>query len=65
MPDYSNFGPCVDILAPGEAIKSAYVGSPVATALLSGTSMSAPHIAGVVARYLSQVGNWDIYHTVP
>lgn len=51
--DYSNYGPCLDIFGPGSSIKSAYIGSPSATATLSGTSMATPHIAGIAAVYQS------------
>jgi len=53
----SNYGALVDIFAPGVNILSTYIGDPSALAEASGTSMAAPHVTGVVARYLSE-GNF-------
>jgi len=50
---FSNYGSCVEINAPGEAIVSTYIGNPSAVATLSGTSMASPHVAGVMALYLA------------
>jgi subtilisin family serine protease len=52
---FSNYGRCVDILAPGSSITSLAVGSYTATSVRSGTSMATPHVAGVAAQYLSAV----------
>lgn len=46
---YSNRGSCVDILAPGSNITSAYSTGRTSIRTLSGTSMASPHVAGAVA----------------
>ena len=48
---WSNYGPCVDIWAPGVNVKSTKLGG--GTTLMSGTSMAAPHVGGGGALYLS------------
>lgn len=46
---FSNYGGCVALFAPGQEIASARLGG--GSTALSGTSMAAPHVTGVVALY--------------
>ncbi|WP_203783307.1 S8 family peptidase, partial [Asanoa ferruginea] len=50
---FSNFGTCVDILAPGVNITSSWSTNDTATNTISGTSMATPHVAGAAALVLS------------
>ena len=60
---FSNYGDCVDLFAPGtqivspwahlQEVNSSVVASPFVS--ISGTSMAAPHVSGVLARYLHSV----------
>ncbi|HEY0022452.1 MAG TPA: S8 family serine peptidase [Longimicrobium sp.] len=52
--DWTNYGACVDIFAPGDGITSAYNTSSTATDVLGGTSMASPHVAGAAALVLQQ-----------
>lgn len=47
--DYSNYGPCNDLFAPGTGILSADNSSDFASMERDGTSMASPHVAGAAA----------------
>lgn len=49
---FSNYGACVDILAPGGSVYSASNGTDRSMLWADGTSMASPHVAGVAAQYL-------------
>ena len=49
---FSNFGPVLDVFAPGVLITSAWIFTDTNFMVNSGTSMAAPHVAGVIALYL-------------
>lgn len=46
---FSNYGPEIDLAAPGSSIYSTYWNGGSTYATLSGTSMATPHVAGVAA----------------
>ncbi|KAL7923737.1 peptidase S8/S53 domain-containing protein [Trichoderma austrokoningii] len=56
--EHSNFGPELNIFAPGVDIESTFISTDMATRKQSGTSMAAPHVAGL-ALYLCGLEKMD------
>lgn len=50
---YSNSGSCVDVIAPGSDLLSAWIGNNNTGAISSGTSMAAGVVSGIVATQMS------------
>lgn len=61
---FSNYGKCNDIFAPGLSIQSTWIGSKYAVNTISGTSMASPHVAGLLAYYLSLQPSSDSAYAV-
>jgi len=61
----SNYGPTIDVVAPGQRILSTLIGGTYGT--LNGTSMSAPHVSGLAAlirSYRPTFTNEEVRHAL-
>ncbi|EEH33115.2 aqualysin-1 [Paracoccidioides lutzii Pb01] len=50
---FSNYGMCLDVFGPGLNVMSTWIGGKYAVNTISGTSMASPHVAGLLAYFLS------------
>ena len=53
LSSWSNYGTWIDVLAPGEAVRSLHFGT-LGFSSMDGTSVAAPHVTGAAALYLSK-----------
>ncbi len=53
-PQWTNYGACIDIFAPGSSVVSSTFDSDTSFGSKSGTSMATPHVAGAAALVLQQ-----------
>jgi cerevisin len=57
---FTNYGPCVQVFAPGVNIRSSLNTSDDAYGIMSGSSMAAPHVAGLAAYFWSINGSLSL-----
>ncbi|CAG8482869.1 16011_t:CDS:2 [Dentiscutata erythropus] len=57
LTNFSNFGKCVDIYAPGRNVEGAGINNNTDTSIKSGTSQATPHVAGTLALIIAKNGN--------